>query len=233
MRDFYQKVTGTERSSHLHHLFRRFRPKPRTCMTFEQRGRKAKASKPALEDFMYGLATHNVGGLASSLTKLPQLFQGFREQQQNGLKNDLVLVQETHLDSAESVFAEQQYKSVWSYKQTAHSVLSFWAPAHAGERRTKARHGGVAILINLHGAIQNATPWHKELWTAHRQFIRCSLQGGELIVMNLYAPSDPKERKRYYKELGMLPIKEDTKLVVGGDFNCVTDTFFLQTYECS
>lgn len=183
------------------------------------------ARKLSPDDYTYGMVTQNVGGLASYTKQLPQLFQGFREQQRNGL-NDLVLIQETHLDESESLYAEQQYKTVWGYKSSAQTVASFWAPAHAGERNDRARHGGVAILINPHGAIRDAIPWQKHLWTAYRQFIRCSLQGVELLVMNLYAPSDPKSRKNFFKELSTVQVPENIKLVVSGDFNCVTDRNF-------
>ncbi|GMF50900.1 unnamed protein product [Phytophthora fragariaefolia] len=69
-------------------------------------------------------------------------------------------------DERESLYAGQQFKPVWGYKSNAQSVASFWAPAHAGERNDRARHGGVAILINPHGAIRDATPWQEHLWTA-------------------------------------------------------------------
>lgn len=122
------------------------------------------------------MAIYNVGGLASYIKQLPQLFQGFREKHRHGV-DDIVLIQETHLDVAESEFAERQYKSVWGFKTTANSIDSFWSPAHAGSDPTRARHGGVGILVHPHGAIKNALPWREDLWTAYRQFIQCSLQG--------------------------------------------------------
>ncbi|OWZ05532.1 reverse transcriptase, partial [Phytophthora megakarya] len=103
---------------------------------------------------------------------------------------------------------------------------SFWSPAHAGSASERARHGGVGILVNPYGAVRDARPWKEELWTAYRQFIQCTLQGEEVLVMNLYAPSDPRTRKQYFNQLQDVPVPDGAKVIAGGDFNCVIDRTF-------
>lgn len=41
--------------------------------------------------------------------------------------------------------------------------------------------------------------------------------------MNLYAPSDPQMRKRFFKQLAEVLIPEGTHVIAGGVFNCVID----------
>jgi hypothetical protein len=83
--------------------------------------------------------------------------------------------------------------------------------------------GGVAILVNPYGAVRECEAWREDLWTEHLVMMRCRIFDTSFIMVNVYAPARPNERREFYRGMAAIPAPQGEAVLVGGDFNCVTD----------
>lgn len=86
---------------------------------------------------------------------------------------------------------------------------SFWAPA-------LGRRGGVAILC-LPRQSDNVSVWQKD--TGGRLLsILISLQNLKINLVNIYAPTNPTERKNFFQSISSF-LFPNSCLIIAGDFN--------------
>ena len=149
------------------------------------------------------LASYNVRGLRDN-AKRNKVF-GY-------LKNknyDIILLQETHCEKN----GQQKWEADWDGK-IYHNF---------GTNRSK----GAAVLINKNITSNDdytITSKHDE--TDGRQvMIELKYNNQEYIIICIYAPNIPDERKTFFKRLNnkikSITSNTETNILMGGDFNCV------------
>ena len=143
------------------------------------------------------LITLNVNGLADVQKRT--LIYGYLKL----LKADIYLLQETH-NSTE--VDENQWAREWGGP-------AVWS---RGTRRSR----GTALFFNRNLDINIATINRDNdgRLIAAKTFVN----GIELNIMNIYAPTNPEERKLFFRNLWQYRTG-DMNLLLGGDFNCVPD----------
>ncbi|KAE9056122.1 hypothetical protein PF006_g32774, partial [Phytophthora fragariae] len=92
--------------------------------------------------------------------------------------------------------------------------LSYWSSC--SERRA-----GVAVLVNPYGAVKETKPWEEKLWNEHIMMITGVIEGKLFLFINVYAPSQPAARIKFYQKMQNIKPPEEAEVVIGGDFNCV------------
>jgi len=212
---FYKSISKSDNAKRTSNAFKTLRSARRRHNTTNKTTGRTPPPTLHIHDQTIGAATYNVRGLASNLNDLGNYLQGVKENTDHG-KKDIVFLQETHLADNERSRAEDRYSAMWGFKSTAGKRLSFWS---TGSRRA----AGVAILINPYGAIQHPAEWRHDEWTEHLQMVQAVIADTVFIFVNIYAPSDGRERERFFKHLTTIDFPRDAVLLMGGDFNCVLD----------
>ncbi|GMF44360.1 unnamed protein product [Phytophthora fragariaefolia] len=119
----------------------------------------------------------------------------------------------------------QLHARQWGYRAGPHcKVLSLWAPSDG-------RSAGVAILIHTKSRFIDPEPIFQEYWTDRFMALTGKLEGEEVIIFNCYAPNDKSEQDMYFTQLQEIPVPEDVKLFVGGDFNCTLNERCDRSYQ--
>lgn len=98
---------------------------------------------------------------------------------------------------------------------------SYWTlEAEAGYNtngREGAGRGGICTI--LHSKLAPLVSSHGSLFRNRASWIRLSgLPGGDLGILNVYAPNDPRDRTALWQEL-MCRLPSDCRSLVSGDFN--------------
>ena len=126
-------------------------------------------------------------------------------------KADIVLLQETHTTHTTQI----QYEKEW--KQLHPSHTSIWASSNKADAN---RSKGVAILIR---DLTTTPVIQKQVRIDGRAAsIQTSFKGHLLQLHSIYSPNIPKQRTRFFTELGEC-IYEQGDIIMGGDFNMVED----------
>ena len=143
------------------------------------------------------LVTLNVNGLAD-LQKRTIIFNYLKM-----LNADIYALQETHNSTQED---ETNWSREWGGK-------ALWS---RGTRRSR----GTAFLFrpSLDIDIETTNRDHEGRVIASKIFIN----GIELNIMNIYAPTRPEDRSRFFRTLYQF-LTGNVNLLIGGDFNCVPD----------
>jgi hypothetical protein len=127
----------------------------------------------------------------------------------------VVFIQETHLSPTEGVYAAEQHAAGWGYRGSG-EAQSHWSAADG-------RRGGLGILLNPYGAVKSVKPWSQAAWTPHLMMVQCVVHGEPFLLVNIYAPSSPIERKDFFASLAEIQMPTNMCVLAGGDFNCVSD----------
>ena len=139
----------------------------------------------------------NVRGLQNKNKRI-RIFQYFKTK-----KYDVILLQETHSTQRD----ENKWKKEWEGPAFFSSLNNLKC--------------GVAILCNNNQNKFKITYEHCDkagrLITIKIETETCTMK-----ITNIYAPNIPKKRKRFFEKLETY-IKNDTKNILGGDFNMVED----------
>ncbi|GMF63776.1 unnamed protein product [Phytophthora fragariaefolia] len=127
---------------------------------------------------------------------------------------DVVFLQETHLNEKEHDIVARHFTAKWGFKYTTVDRYSFWASG-------KGRRAGVAILVNPYGAVRNMQSWRSDAWSEHLVMTTGKLAGRRVLFINIYAPSNGAARILFFNRLLNSELPADAEVICGGDFNCV------------
>ncbi|GMF59765.1 unnamed protein product [Phytophthora fragariaefolia] len=86
------------------------------------------------------------------------------------------------------------------------------------------------MLFHSRSNFQEPRSAFQEHWSPHTMAIHARLDGKEVYVLNLYAPTDKTAREAYYRHLTQFAIPAGSHLYVGGDFNCTQHETQDRTY---
>ncbi|OWZ16530.1 reverse transcriptase [Phytophthora megakarya] len=137
--------------------------------------------------------------------------------QEAGVRKDLVLLQETHVEKKERERAVKEYAAKWGFRSGGLcEQLSWWSSS-------KDRKGGVACLIHPYGGFKHAQPVLEEHWSPYFMAIQGHIDGVEFLLLNVYAPHVVAERERFYRQLARIELPAGAKVLLGGDFNCTQE----------
>ena len=116
-------------------------------------------------------------------------------------KSDFVFLQETLVSRIDVI---ESLRSKWSGK-------SFWSPA-------LGKQGGVAILVSPSTDFK-VLQWKKD---ASGRILSVMARAGEINYnfVNIYAPTNPSERKRFFETITDYFFPNCVK-ILAGDFNCI------------
>ena len=141
---------------------------------------------------MFKVVTLNVRGL--NPPKLDLISDVFTRE-----RLDFICIQETMVSDPNS---QEALAKRWKGP-------SFWAPA-------SGRRGGVAILCSPRQS-DNVSVWQKD--TGGRLLsILISLQNLKINLVNIYAPTNPTERKNFFQSISSF-VFPNSRLIIAGDFN--------------
>ncbi|OWZ11154.1 reverse transcriptase [Phytophthora megakarya] len=82
------------------------------------------------------------------------------------------------------------------------------------------RRAGVGILFHPQSRLTHPTAVFAEFWSPHFMAVKCSLEEDPVLLINIYAPTNRADREALFLSLASLDLPPDTKVFVGGDFNC-------------
>ena len=141
------------------------------------------------------IATFNVDGLRTN-EKRNRIFQYFQDSQY-----DIVLLQETHVQHEDI----KKWKEEWKH-------YSIWNPGNSNKTC------GVGILINGKKRI-TVIDYKKDL-SGRIINIKIQFKDQKIQIISIYAPAQPSLRETFFQNVRHA-IFEDTRIVIGGDFNMV------------
>lgn len=177
------------------------------------RARKVVRAKGSRDETSFGLYTQNVSGLASGHSKAGDWF-GHLRQRGVWVQHDIAFLQETHCTKKWSEDLGAAHARSWGYDpNTSTETWSLWSIS-AG------RSGGLSILLNPFAGAAGLEPFREELWSAHWMAAKARIHGVEVLLVNIYAPSQRTEREAFFKQLECWDLSFDGLTFVGGDFNC-------------
>lgn len=127
-------------------------------------------------------------------------------------------LQETHVLPGEVERMKSLHAKQWGFRRgTTDRQLSFWSTA-------TDRTGGVAMLLDPYGRLQNPQPCLTHHWTSNFTALTGTYAGATVILICVYAPHQRGKREGFYRRMGALDLPLVDKIVVGGDFNCTMDS---------
>ena len=177
-----------------------------------QRSKVQSETKREGHEVTLALLSQNVRGFPAAGGRMTEWFQSFR-QRESEVQIDMVLLQETHVTTAEITATTDAHCRNWGFDPAIRETpLSFWSPADD-------KKGGVGILMNPFSAITEVEPYLEEHWTPHWMAVTAVMDDVAFHVLNVYAPTVKPEREAVFRELHTHFAHLEEPLWVGGDFN--------------
>jgi endonuclease/exonuclease/phosphatase family metal-dependent hydrolase len=215
--EFYHHISAEESTRRIRREFNSLRSRHRRQQQKQRHPNGGFTSNTHLHDAdaTIGAATYNIRGLATAKRDTASHLHGLKERHAHGVR-DIVFLQETHLNPHEHDNVRDQYAAMWGFKSAFGSQLSMWS---SGDHRK----AGVAILVHPHGQTRAVVPWREELWTQNLIMAQGEISQTTFIFVNIYAPTEARERKAFFDLLLKVDFPVSTPLIMGGDFNCVVE----------
>ncbi|KAE8980760.1 hypothetical protein PR001_g24195, partial [Phytophthora rubi] len=162
--DYYTSIPQVIRDRQVHREFARERQKEVAGLRKEEKRlemdlRSSTGSLHHLDRTFSGV-TLNVNGFGAREAHQADFFRSFRQADSHG-RQDVVFLQETHVEPDEVGHRRDQHAKSWGFRRDTQATdLSFWSPS------TK-RKGGVAILVDPYGHLEAPTPCMVKEWNNH------------------------------------------------------------------
>ncbi|KAG3239280.1 hypothetical protein PI124_g15785 [Phytophthora idaei] len=184
-----RRIFREERHAEIRLLQEKERAQPQGC-------RGSKTGPANKDDFAYGLLTQNVNGFGQRDADRDAWIGTSRGAHDHG-RNDIVLVQETHVERTEVNHVERLHAAEWGCMAgLGRQALSLVAVSRAERRR--------GILVDPYGVFKNATPTFSHHWNEHYMAVRGLIQEKPVVVLNTYAPHRRAPREALFRKLAIL-----------------------------
>lgn len=206
---FFTKVTAQEAADQVNAEFARLRAE----QVKRRRSSRWKRNKLHRDEATIGFLTVNTSGLASGPERADQLFSWLKVRSEVGA-HDLTFLQETHVELDRCHELATAHCRVWGYDPArTRDVFSWWSGS-------QGLRGGLGILLRPGSTVQNVRPFRREDWSEHLMAVMADVHGVATLLLNVYAPHEPKHREAFYATVERLRFIHDGPTLFGGDFNC-------------